>query len=129
MEMGYGACMVDVIELDAVKKICNKEWQEFELSLLSNKDYDNLDVFAHEYNSSGGGCGCETCEAFDLLLAAFKRTTSLELGIGYHNSRDEGDRYDDVNGVYFWVDGMYQLTTEGAALKDVVERKSFVTFG
>lgn len=129
MGMGYGACIVDVIEPDAIKKICNQEWQVFESSLLANEDYDNLGAFAEEYASSGGGCGCDTCESFDLLLAAFKRSTGLELGIGYHNSDDNGDRYDDVNGVYFWVDGMYQLTPEGATLKDVVERKSFVTFG
>ena len=47
----------------------------------------------------------------------------------YDHSEDDGDRYDEVSGVYWSVDGMYELSEAGKKMKEYVSRKSFVMFG
>lgn len=77
-------------------------------------------------------------KAWDELHEEFMHATAsggrdgssfLDLGIGYHNADDEGDRYDEVDGVYFTVGGVYKLTRAGERFKDIIERKFYVTFG
>jgi hypothetical protein len=64
------------------------------------------------------------------LQEAFKKKSGgLDLALGFHDSDDRGDRYDEVNGLYWWVDGMYQLTAAGKRFRKDVTRKFFVQFG
>lgn len=76
-------------------------------------------------------------EVVAALIVAFAALTrhldcsSLELGIGYHNSEDHGSRYDQVDGVYFAVAGLYQLTPAGHEWvgKLQIERAFYVSHG
>ena len=42
---------------------------------------------------------------------------------------EEGGRYDEVQGGYFFVDGVYQKTAAGRKFAKWIERVSFVEFG
>jgi hypothetical protein len=54
------------------------------------------------------------------------------MGLGFHDKDEQGDRYDDVNGYYWWVDNVYQKTPQAKKFEKLghaIERKFFVTFG
>ena len=73
-------------------------------------------------------------QTLENLKTAFARATAagedhLDLFIGYHSAQDEGDRYDEVDGAFWAVAGLYQLSPAGQKLGNKMERRSFVTFG
>lgn len=126
MGMGYAGGYADVIQDGTIKNKCPKEFQAFldaiEKSGLKfdevakESDYDEIE-------------DKDVMKTYLALFHAFKKKTGLDLGLAYHSSSDDGDRYDDVDGAYWYVDGMYQLTKAGKKMKKYVERKNFVTFG
>lgn len=63
------------------------------------------------------------------LREAFTKKTGLTLYLGFHNSSDEGDRYDEVKGAYWGVGGMYELTKAGKEMDKYVDRRMFVQYG
>ena len=70
------------------------------------------------------------------LYTAFKEATGIELLVDYHNKNDEGDRYDEVDGMFFCVcvSELYQPTENYKKLmekfgKNVIDRKFYVSFG
>lgn len=73
-------------------------------------------------------------KVWEALCAEFRANTlqqggsELELGMGYH-SEDDGDRYDDVVGAFFTVDGVWGRTPAGQAFEELIERKFYVTLG
>ena len=111
MGMGYGANYADIISAEDVEKICPDEWKAFIAALETEEE--TVDSFAME----------AMCDERP------EKKTQLEIGIGYHNSDDEGSRYDDVDGAYWWVSGMYELTEAGKKMEDIVRRHFWVTFG
>lgn len=128
MGMGHAAAYADVIEANTIKKFCPKEFDvfyekvgdmesDFELfaSLAESKDFADYDD--------------DIVESYNELCNAFHKKTGLKLNLSFHDSDENGDRYDDINGVYWYVDGMYQLTPAGKKMQKYVERKSFVIFG
>lgn len=56
------------------------------------------------------------------------QNTGLELYLDYHDP-DDGDMYDEVNGVMWCVDGVYQLTEAGKIHHKQIQRKGWVSFG
>jgi hypothetical protein len=126
MGMGYGANFAEVIEQEDLEKLVPKELNEF--LDVCDEDDTSFDEVAEgiqydEYTS------VKVHKKYRKLRAAFKRKTKLTLELHYHNSDDQGSCYDDVSGVYWSVDGMYQLSPAGKKLSKMVERKFFVTFG
>ena len=128
--MGYAGNYADTISDENIKKFCPKEYQalmdsmvgiapiaDLTLDELARQiDYDELE------NENVG-------KAFDVLVKAFRKKTGLDLGIGFHDSENNGDRYDEIDGHYFFADGVYQLTKAGKKMQKYVERKTFVTYG
>ena len=55
----------------------------------------------------------------------------LVLWMGYHDSESNGDRYDEVDGAFFAVEGVYQPTPAGQSLlnRGMIERQTWVTLG
>ena len=56
--------------------------------------------------------------------------------VEFHSSEDEGDRYDEVDGLFFYIsqEDLYQPTPAYQKMmerfgKNVVERKFYVIFG
>jgi len=127
MGMGYGAGYADVVSDEFVKKTCRKEFNALDKLITDNEDVD-WDAFATDAQYDQFEIE-EIEEAFVKLTKAFKKATGLELGIGFHDMDDEGDRYDDVNGMYWWVDGVWVLSKAGKEHEKHIDRKLFVTFG
>ena len=128
MGMGHAAAYADVIEQDSVKKICPVSYSEF-LDALGGDDCD-IEEFAMEYQFDSAEDFAPTAfETFGILQANFECDTGLGLGIAHHQSDECGDRYDEVDGTYFYVNGMYELSEGGKKLENLVQRKTFVQFG
>jgi len=159
MGMGYGSNYADVIEFDDVKALCPAEAEALENTLkkygvgmetlaqafrCEEPELDDLQTAVSD-DASGDldvkdmdACERqgvqEITEAFGNLKAAFAAATAvgtshLDLYIGFHNAEGDGDRYDEVDGVFWAVDGLYQLTLAGQKFGNKVERRFFVTFG
>lgn len=99
------------------------DWLKPESAFLNDEDEDVVNQRITEYDW-----------AFDKLRNDFADATAvgdsrLELGMGYHDCDAEGDRYDEVDGAYFYVDGCYEPAPAAKELlKDgTIERKWFVT--
>jgi hypothetical protein len=91
----------------------------------------------HDDDVIGTRVGQEIEEAHAALADAFRLATTegdsvLTLHPCYHGE-DDGDRYDEVEGGYWHVGGMYEISPAGKKLrtfgKDLAERKFFVTHG
>jgi hypothetical protein len=130
MGIGYSANYADVVSEDWVKEVAPKEFDNFKNAL--EKVEVDIEVFARD-NQYGGSdevdWGDEVDQTYDALVTKFKESTGLDLEIYYHDSENEGDRYDDVNGVFWMVSGVYQLTEAGEKHKDRITRAFYVTFG
>ena len=128
MGMGYGADYADVIEEKAIKKFCKKEFEIFMACVEGCK----LDFEEFAQNSSYtqfDGYDKDLIKSYTNLYDAFKKKTGLMLELSFHDADSYGDRYDQVSGAYWAVDGMYQLTPAGKKMKKYVERCMFVNFG
>jgi len=127
MGMGYAACFADTVEQDFIKEICPEEFENF-IQALENKDID-LNEFAQTCRDySGKEEQTDHFKAYQSLCNTFQQKTGLELYLDFH-SEDDGDRYDDVNGVMWCVDGVYQLTKAGRKHQRQIQRKFWVSLG
>lgn len=144
MSMGYCANYADVIKNETVGKIIGdknlvedfvKKYESF------NRDEDELsfdelnDTLNDDKDSVGDSEGLkELRKVWDKLRMAFNKETGLVLELDYHNKTDEGDRYDEVDGLVICVRGLYQPTENYKKMmekfgKNVVKRKFYVSFG
>jgi hypothetical protein len=127
MGMGYAGNFADVIEQGFVKEQCPQEFENF-IQALADKDV-SLEEFAQECRDySEKEEQSEYFKAYQILCEAFNKITGLELYLDFHHP-DEGDRYDDIFGVMWCVDGVYQLTKAGKKYQEQIERKFWVSFG
>jgi hypothetical protein len=129
MGMGYGANYADVIEDKDVQKLCPKEYKAFDNAIDDNEGYD-LEAIAREITFEGmESIAPKIKKAYIALTKAFNKKTGLELGIGFHDADESGDRYDEVNGAYWNVGGVFTRTPAGKKYKALIDRKFYVTFG
>lgn len=130
MGMGYSAGYADVVDVKFLKKTCPKELKAF---LTTVEDNDNVDLenVARdlELNEDNGYVTPKIKKAYKALVASFNKQTSLQLGINFHDADESGDRYDEVNGVYWSVGGVWKLTTAGKKHEKHITRSFFVNFG
>lgn len=134
MGMGYGANYADIVSQEFVEETAPMEFANF-LQALENVEA-NLDSFAQDTQNDGmfgedeeTDYGDEVDQAFDALVNKFQEVTGLSLTLNYHNRDDEGDRYDDVDGIYWEVGGVYELSEAGKRYQDEITRCTFVVFG
>lgn len=100
------------------------EHDDYCISEFANAaSYDNLDVWVKEDEQQ------EAVHLYKALKEAFKEATGLTLFIGYHSSDDNGDIYDDVDGLYWALGNVYRLTEEAEKVEDLFEDAFFVTYG
>jgi hypothetical protein len=98
----------------------------------------------HEDEADDARVAKEILAAFNELRAAFATATTvsvpgaepmrversgLSLGIGYHDCESHGCRGDEVDGIYWYVDGAYQLSPAGRKFQDKFQRKFFTSWG
>jgi len=132
---------VDVVSNIFIKKTVTAEYDHFMKAIKSQTtlrtfaetegDGDFFQLFKTEM--CGCGCGGSDAEAdridviYDArnkLKRAFKAKTGLSLSIGFHERN--GFAHDEINGVYFSVDGVHQLTKAGKRCQKNISRKFFV---
>jgi len=125
MSMGYGANYVDVIEEKKVKEICSKEFNILQ-DAIDETDLTWEDVSrSASYEDVDKECGEKIYKAYIALLDTFEKKTGLQLGLAFHDTENDGDIYDDVKGTYWWVDGMYELTSSGKKMQKFVKRECY----
>ena len=129
MGMGHSAAYADTVEEGFIEEIAPNELANFKSAL--EKEGTELDSFAQntaigEDMSDFGG---EVNQTYDELLTKFESETGLELELSYHDSYSDGDRYDEVDGAFWTVGGVYGLTPAGKKYVDKITRCNWVVFG
>ena len=140
MGMGFGANYADVMEWSEIKKIVPKEARALEREL--KRASVSLDTFCQVVDREDWGYAeIESDEktieqitlAWDALAKAFTEATMVERGLElvprFHDADNQGDRYDDVSGGFFHVEGVYRLTPAATKFAGKIERKFYVTLG
>ena len=127
MGMGYMAYYADVISEECIQEQC---LQEFEAFIQSFSDEDiSLEEFAQTCQSySQEEKNQNPYKAYQALCEAFHQKTELDLYLDYHNPHN-GDRYDDVAGLMWCVEGVYQFTPAGKKYQQHIERMRWVSLG
>jgi hypothetical protein len=137
MGMGFAGVQTNAISLKDLAKICPKETAAFEQAIVNagttlndfcqQAQYEEEDESATEDDQ-------KVDKAWDKLAKAFTAATmtegeGLEIEPNYHNSDDEGDRYDEVNGGFIEVLGVTAVTPAGKKFEKFIEHVSYVQFG
>ena len=130
MGMGYGANFAEVIEVKTLKKLLAKQYAALEKALELDGDYKTLEdyaVLAPEDREKP--CGIH--KAMRALQIAFsEKFKGLDLELLWHNQDDDGDRYDEVSGAFWHVEGLWVMSPGAKKLGTKnFERKFYVTFG
>lgn len=136
MGMGNYAAFAEVVKQEFVEKTCPEEFQEL-LNIIDLVDDMFLTDLAKcaQYPEDIEGelttkCSIDDAhkiyEAYNKLCNKFLEKTHLSLYINYHEAEDRGD---EVNGMFWCVDGVYQLSHAGKKYQKEIERKFWTNFG
>jgi len=127
MSMGSSACFAEVIELKTVKKFCPDQLKNF-LDDVEDSGSDLSEV-ARNLDLDFDEVAPHVVISFKQLQKEFEDKTGLQLYIGYHDKENEGDKYDEVDGVVWSVCGVYELTPSGKKMIKYISRKFWTHFG
>ncbi len=139
MGMGYAGGYADVIDQENLIKLgkCGTILKQLE-EVLDKEGYC-LESFASGLRSDcyemDDAPSNKCFKLYESLKKEFKKISGgLELELSFHDSDEEGDRYDDVNGAYWSVEGLYEETKKFKNFKKKfkkikIERAHFVNFG
>lgn len=113
----------DVIDNKHLKKLLPKEYRKFKEELSEVQDiFDPWEIIELEDDLP-----TEFIEAVQSLQEAFKKITGeLTLQLMYH---ERTERSDDVDGFFFHVNDLYELTPAGKKFNKYIERQFYVTYG
>ena len=137
MGMGYFANSTDTIEEETIVKVCKDEFKAFTDSFdgldFDIEDFAQESEYGYEIETDDDDGMKRVNDAYTKLIDTFYDRTQLTLNISYHND-EEGSRYDDVEGIYWEVGNVYQLTPQAKAFKEkygdnAIKSSQFVTFG
>ena len=137
MSAGYTANFV-LVPSEKLMKGVEKELGTLIMTLkMFNSDLESLafateigDILEVEDDDEDG----TKAEVLDDLLQEvyekFSKLHNIQLNLGYHGS-EEGGAYDDVEGVYWWLDegDIFQLTPQAEKISGEFMRASFVMDG
>ena len=139
MASGMCPCWADVVQKELLEQLCPTEFKRFTDALLE------ADISEWEFHlswRSGENVRLERISegdaesrkndphrALQALINAFQtKTGGLELDICFHDP-ENGDRYDEVSGLFFTASEVYQFTPAGEKFKQFIERKGWVEYG
>lgn len=128
MGMGHAAGHADTIDNETLQKVCPEEYQVL-LDELDKEDID-LDYFAEQIQAEND-LNQDLLKVLDDLAATFKYETGLTICLQYHD-QENGDRYDELEGAYWDLDGVYTMTLQAKTfIKKFgpITRQSFVEYG
>ena len=149
MSMGYGANFAETISKENLIKVVKdkrlvnnfiEKFTNYRFAECETADYDELamtvsgvDIRDIDPESKRFK---ELKALWDKIAKKFKDETGIDLYINYHDVNDDGDCYDDVDGLFFnfYHRDLYEPTKAYKDMmakfgEDIVERKFYVTFG
>lgn len=141
MGMGYGANHILAVNEEKLRKEFQQEFKALEATLksveLSMEDLAQAEQYQSslqdEYEDISDAQEALIYDTLGRLTKAFKDTYGMKLYLGYHDSSGEGDRYDDVDGVFFSINHseVYDIKPEAKVLNEKIgfEDQFFVTYG
>lgn len=143
MGMGYSAAFADTVSEEIVKKLCPKEHEAFNKFL--NESNVSLELFAQALRDGGSindylddGDTKISAEAEETIRKLYhslresftNNSDGANLVLEYHDSDNNGDRYDDINGAFWMVEDVWELTPAGKLLAGLgMKRDYYVVFG
>lgn len=132
--MSHGAVpnYADVLNTELLDKICPEEYKKFK-DLLSELEISESEFCYIIYDTDDNGAVIYgntpeeiTHQALNELKSTFYNITGLILDINYH---DSDNLYDDVNGLFFTVDKVWELTKAGEKYHNYITKQGWVRFG
>lgn len=136
MSTGFAANHADVIPIATVAELCPDEVDEFVAAAartFSERAIADVEA-ALALLATELACGDDEVHGGEMVAAwralawAFHQRTGLDLGVDHHDPEDGGP-YDEVEGAFLTVEGMYEVSPAGRPFVGVVERRSWVSFG
>ena len=139
MASGMCPCWADVVREELLEQLCPEEFKRFTSALLEmdisagefhhrwySREANFMESESRDYTESQID---DPFRALQALIEAFRiQTGGLELDICFHDI-ENGDRYDEVSGLFYTVSGIYQYTPVGDKYKQFIERKGWVEYG
>lgn len=152
MSMGYGANHVQTIEDTLVRKIVPDAMKKLDEALrvcVEALTVGDIELLAREtWWSWAPGESCdelvtedgeltpeweEVHVAYQSVVKGFEAVTGLELVLGFHDSNNEGSAYDDVNGAFWCLGGVFEYTPAAKKFLEKhpngIQGSLYVTFG
>jgi len=138
MGMETSACHADIVDESFVKEISPKAFKRLK-ELVDNADYEgfSIELLSIQTNYEGDienelamdlgdEDACLISNAYQFLCMDFQNKSGLSLDLKYHAKEDRGDEVDG----YFWaVGGVYELSAAGKKYKNKIERKFWTVWG
>lgn len=125
----------NVISDDFVKKTCPKEYAALNKILIDNKSSfadiasiftDEGDIFGELRLDYEENIAQAILNAYALLIMTFNHATDLGLSLRHHAKEGLAD---EVDGMFWEVEGVYVYSSAGEKYKDHIENKRWTTFG
>jgi len=125
----YSSGHADVIEEKTVREFCPAEFEAF-MKIVEDDDNLSLDDVAQitRFTPHDDELPKKILEVYEKLQEAFERNTGLTLDLCHHDSENEYSD-GDVDGAFWAVDGVYQITPAGKKMMEFIMRARFVNFG
>lgn len=130
MGMGYSANFAETVEQDFVKQTCPKEFENF-MDALDKDENITLEEFAKNVSFDENDNKSDVFKSYEKLTESFKAKTGLNLYLGFHDQENDGDRYDDLSGTFWYLDfdEVYKLSVAAHKIAGKISRRYFVTLG
>ena len=129
MGMGYSASAGYTLSIENIKKLLPEQYKELEKCI--EEEEQDIESFFMYYQDFEGE---KSLEALEKLCKSFEELTTvrnecLTIEPFFHDSDNEGDRYDDINGAFFIVGNVLKPTAPYLKFTEYIEHSSWVSFG
>ena len=131
MSMGSSASYADCVEQSFIEQHAKKNLKAFLKTFDTDKGL-SIEQFAlnAQYDDlDRDSVTKEQLATYRALQKTFKENTGLDLNMGFHDADENGDKYDEVNGVFWCIENVDTLTHTGNNFKKHISRKQWVCFG
>lgn len=133
MGMGYGANFAHIVEDQDLQNICTETYQALMTALQENNQTLEELAEAIEYDEFNDQTFNQSIISAKVrLFHDFRQKTNLEINLGYHDQDEQGDRYDDIDGHYWYMDAVDFTPDAKSAMKKYnfqIKTVTYVTFG
>lgn len=127
MASGFYGVQKQIIKDDEIEKLKLPEWAKFKETLdsygINIHDYARAveigdTIIAETGNELSDDEQHEVHCSYQNFINAFKQRTGIGIFINHHDSENEGDVHDDIDGAFFELDSsdIYQLTPQAKKL-------------